>query len=176
MTMLSNAALLRRLLDETKAGAGVLLLPRLEPHPVALVLGLGGAALGVATARFETMPGRSMLAWMALAAVVAGMVMYSFLTRPGVGWQVDLAARRVQPLGFEAEDADLQSKPGWLLVCVAGSKRRSVAIDLKHEDGGRPRRLFQTRANAGQEEHALMSQLADALAGRLGVRREGLTF
>jgi hypothetical protein len=153
-----------------------LLLPRLEPHPVALVLGLGGAALGVATARFESMAGRSVFAWLALAAVVAGMLMYSFLTRPGVGWQVDLASRRVQPLGFEGEGVELQGQTGWLLVCVAGSKRRSLAIDLKHEDGGRPRRLFQTRAGAGHEEHALLSQLTDVLADKLGARREGLTF
>lgn len=173
--MRSNAALLRRLLDEAQR-ADTLLLPRIEPHPLGLVVGLGGAALGIATARIETLPLRSELGWLALALVALGMLMFQFMLRAGVGWRIDIAARALEPVGItDAQPAPLSGE-GWALYCIAGSKKRSLALEFRHEDGGKPLRVFQTRGGAGRDEHHLTSALADRLAARLAVRRDGLTF
>lgn len=167
----SSEPLLRRLLAEASQ-APVLFFPKLEPHPAALVVGLGGLVLGVATVR----EGHGvLLGWLALGLCVAGMLMYATLLRPGIGWQLDLAARRLLPVGLQADAADLPGA-GWRVYCVGGSGRRSLALEFRHVDGGKPLRFFHTRNGAGRTEHQLTSQLADALAARLGMQREGLSL
>ncbi|MDN3919721.1 hypothetical protein [Roseateles violae] len=172
--MRSNVALLRGLLEQAREGSS-LMLPRLEPHPAALVVGLAGVAIGIASVRVESLPWRSELGWLGLALTVIGMLMHQLMQRPGVGWRLDLAARRAEPVGQDGVSTQLDGE-GWSLLCLAGAKRRSLALELRHVDGGRPLRLFQTRGGAGREEHGLTSQLADRLAERLGVRREGLSL
>ncbi|MEJ6007334.1 hypothetical protein WG899_17425 [Paucibacter sp. AS339] len=172
--MRSNAALLRRLLSEAEASDS-LVLPLLEPHPAALIVGLAGTALGLATVRVEGMPFVRELGWLALSLVVAGMLMYVLMQRPGIGWRIGLADARVEPVGQAGAPAVLKGA-GWKLLCIAGSKRQSLALEFRHVDGGRPLRVFQTRANAGRAEHALISQLADVMARRLGVERAGLSL
>lgn len=173
--MNSDAALWRRLLSEA-GSAPQLFVPRIEPHPAALVVGLAGTALGIWTARSGAdWAWRVELGWLALALAVAGMLMFVTLRRSGVGWRVDFAARQVQPQGEDGRSATLDG-PGWRLFCVAGSKRRSLALEFRHEDGGRPLRVLQTRAGASKQEHQLVSQLADAIAQRLSVPREGLSL
>lgn len=173
--MRSNAALLRRLLDDARAADSVLL-PRIEPHPLGFVVGLGGAALGIACARVETLPLRSELGWLALALVALAMLMFQFMLRNGVGWRVDIAARSLCPEGIADARPALLSGDGWALFCVAGSKKRSLAFEFRHADGGKPLRVFQTRGGAGRDEHHLASALADRLAARMQMRRDGLTF
>lgn len=172
--MMSNAPLLRRLLGESQS-AGSLVLPLLEPHPAALVVGLSGAALGVAAVRMPQLPWAPQLAWVALIWVVAGMLMYLVLRRPGVGWRIDLVAAQLTPLGQAGQATSVKGE-GWRLLCINGAKRRSVALEFRHVDGGRPLRVFQTRAGANREEHGLVSQIADVLAQRLQVKREGLSL
>ncbi|MDM4766834.1 hypothetical protein [Pelomonas sp. SE-A7] len=174
MGLRSDATLLRALIDQARA-AGSLLLPRLEPHPAALVVTLGGTGLGLAAARNPDWAWRSELGWLALGLVLVGMLMFLLMRREGVGWQLDLQQKRAEPLGEVGEPRDLQGE-GWRLFCVAGSKRRSLALELRHDDGGRPLRLFQTRGGADREEHRLTSELADVLAARLGLGREGLSL
>ncbi len=172
--MRSNEALLRQLLSEAERSES-LMLPHLEPHPAALLVGLVGTALGLATVRIEHMPWTRELGWLALGLVVAGMLMYALMLRPGIGWRIGLAEARLEPVGQAGAPAVLKGA-GWKLLCVAGAKRRSLALEFRHEDGGRPLRVFQTRANAGRSEHQLTSQLADVLARRLKVERAGLSL
>ena len=173
--MISNAALLRRLLEESQS-ADSLVLPLLEPHPAALIVGLSGAALGVAAVRIPQLPWAPQLAWVALILVVAGMLMYLLMRRVGVGWQIDLLAAQLTPLGQPSLAAASLKGEGWKLLCINGAKRRSLALEFRHVDGGRPLRVFQTRAGANREEHSLVSQLADTVAQRLGVERAGLSL
>lgn len=178
--MKSDQALLQRLLEESES-VDSLLLPWLEPHPAALFVGLSGAALGVATVRMPQLANwAEPLAWLALLLVVAGMLMFVLLRRPGLGWRVDFLAAQLRPVGLGDKDCDqagasLQGE-GWKLLCISGSKRRSLALEFRHIDGGRPLRVFQTRAGANREEHRLVSLLADVLARRLQVKREGLSL
>lgn len=170
----SQASLLRRLTEEAEQQDQVML-PMQEPHPLGLAVTLLGTALGLITVRVEGVPFAQELGWLSLLMVMAGMLMVFMLQRSGVGWRIGLGDARLEPVGQAGAPAVLKGA-GWKLLCVAGSKRRSLALEFRHEDGGRPLRVFQTRANAGRSEHQLTSQLADVMARRLGVERAGLSL
>ncbi len=174
--MRSNIPLLRGLIDQAQAAArSDVFLPKLEPHPASLVVGLGGTALGLWTGRYAPPDWRVELGWAALLMVFVGMLMYLLMQRQGVGWRLDFVRRRVEPVGQDGRSAELE-REGWRLLCVAGDKRRSLALEFRHDDGGKPLRVFQSRGNANQQEHRLVSQLADELARRLAVPRDGLSL
>lgn len=172
--MRGDRAVWQALIAQSERDSSVLL-PRIEPHPASLIVGLGGTVLGVCVARDPTLPARELLGWLALVLVFAGMLMWTLMKRQGVGWRLDFAARRVRPEGETGTPASLDA-PGWRLFCVPGSKRRSLALEFRHEDGGRPLRVLQTRAGADRREHELVSQLADVIARRLSMPREGLSL
>ena len=111
----------------------------------------------------------------ALGLVVAGMAAWGLLRREHLGWRLDFATRELAPVGVDGEPRRLDG-PGWGLYCVGGSKRRSLALEFRHEDGGKALRVLETRGGASREEHQLVSQIADALAQRLQLRREGLSL
>ncbi|MEO3690126.1 hypothetical protein [Roseateles paludis] len=169
--MLATESLLRRLVDD--AGQQPLLfLPKLEPHPMGAAVGLGGVALGLYAARQSA---ATLLGWFALTLCVAGMFIHATLRRQGIGWQLDLQSRTLRPVGQPGE-AQVLDAEGWSLFCVGGSGRRMLALEFRHQDGGAPRRFFQTRSGANRTEHQLTSQLADALAARLQMGRQGLSL
>ncbi|MFY7863727.1 hypothetical protein [Roseateles sp.] len=170
----SQKSLLRRLNEEAEQ-LDCVVLPLLEPHPLPLVLGLLGTALGLISVQVEGLPFATELGWLSLALVMAGMLLVAVLQRSGVAWRIDLKDARIEPVGQAGGPAVLKG-PGWMLLCVPGTKRRSLALEFRHEDGGRPLRVFQTRGNARPREHQLTSQLADVLARRLGVERAGLSL
>lgn len=172
--MRSSAALFRRLRDEIPQ-ADQVLLPRVEVHPLSWGLGLTGTALGLWGVPALPAAMRPGAGWLALALVVAGMAAWGFLRREQVGWRLDFATRQLDPVGVDG-DARALDGAGWGLFCVGGSKRRSLALEFRHEDGGKALRVLETRAGASRKEHQLVSQIADALAERLQVRREGLTL
>ena len=172
--MRSNAALWRRLRDEIPLASQVLL-PRVEVHPLSWGLGLTGTALGLWGVPALPAAWRTGAGWLALALVVAGMAAWGLLRREHLGWRLDFASRRLDPVGVDGEVQRLDS-PGWALFCVGGGKRRSLALEFRHEDGGKALRVLETRGGASREEHQLVSQIADALAQRLQLRREGLTL
>ncbi|OWQ83035.1 hypothetical protein CDN99_27430 [Roseateles aquatilis] len=172
--MRSDRALWQTLIAQSEGEPSVLL-PKIEPHPAALVVGLGGTALGLWATRQASLPWREELGWLALAMVVAGMLMWTLMKRRGIGWRLDFASRRIAPEGEPGVPASLDA-PGWRVCCVAGNKRRSLALEFRHEDGGRPLRVLQTRAGADRREHELVSRLADVIARRLSMSREGLSL
>lgn len=163
--------LLRAMLADAR-GAAQLWLPRLEPHPAALVVGLGGVALGI----FSHRQGSPQLGWAALALCLVGMALYATLRRGGIGWRLQLASpARAEPVGVDGEARTLEG-PGWSVYCVGGNGRRTLALEFRHDDGGAPLRVFQTRAGANRAEHQLTSQLADTLSARLHMGRQGLSL
>ncbi|MGM9513301.1 hypothetical protein ACS5PK_03495 [Roseateles sp. DB2] len=172
--MRSSAALFRRLRDEIPQ-TGQVLLPRVEVHPLSWGLGLAGTALGLWGVPALPASMRGAAGWLALSLVVAGMAAWGFMRREHLGWRLDFASRQLDPVGVDGEPRRLDG-PGWGLFCVGGSKRRSLALEFRHEDGGKALRVLETRGGASREEHQLVSQIADALAQRLQVRREGLTL
>ncbi|UXH78899.1 hypothetical protein [Roseateles amylovorans] len=172
--MRSDRALWQALIAQSEREASVLL-PRIEPHPAAWAVGLAGTALGLWSTRDATLPGRELLGWLALLMVLAAMLMWALWRRRSVGWRLDFDRRRLVPEGEVGTPASLEG-PGWRLYCIGGSKRRSLALEFRHEDGGRPLRVLQTRAGADRREHALVSRLADVIANRLAVPREGLSL
>ncbi|MDL5034633.1 hypothetical protein QRD43_22195 [Pelomonas sp. APW6] len=172
--MRSSAALFRRLRDEIPQARQVLL-PRVEVHPLSWGLGLTGTALGLWGVPALPAAMRPGAGWLALGLVVAGMAVWGFMRREHLGWRLDFAARQLDPVGVDGESRRLDGS-GWGLFCVGGAKRRSLALEFRHEDGGKALRVLETRAGASREEHQLVSQIADALAERLQMRREGLTL
>ncbi len=172
--MRSSAALFRRLRDEIPQADRVLL-PRVEVHPLSWGLGLTGTALGLWGVPLLPQHWRTGAGWLALCLVVAGMAAWGLLRREHSGWRLDFATRQLDPVGVDGEPRRLDG-PGWSLFCVGGSKRRSLALEFRHEDGGKSLRVLETRSGASREEHQLVSQIADALAQRLQARREGLTL
>lgn len=169
--MRSTEALLRGMVTDAR-DAAELWCPRLEPHPAALVAGLAGAALGVVSHR-QASP---LLGWAALLLCLLGMALYATLRRNGIGWRLRLAApAQVQPVGVDGEARTLEGT-GWSVYCVGGNGRRTLALEFRHEDGGKPLRVFQTRTGANRAEHQLTSQLADTLSARLHMGRHGLSL
>lgn len=169
--MRSTEALLRGMLADAR-DAAQLWCPRLEPHPAALVAGLAGAALGVISHR-QAWP---LLGWAALALCLLGMALYTTLRRDGIGWRLHLTTpARAEPVGVDGEARTLDGA-GWSVYCVGGSGRRTLALEFRHEDGGKPLRVFQTRSGANRAEHQLTSQLADTLSARLHIGRHGLSL
>ncbi|MFG6412490.1 hypothetical protein ACG02S_01110 [Roseateles sp. DC23W] len=169
--MRSTEALLRRMLMDAR-DAAELWCPRLQPHPAALVSGLAGAALGV----FSHRQGSVLLGWLALALCVIGMALYATLHRDGIGWRLQLATPpRIEPVGVDGEARTLDGA-GWSVCCVGGIGRRTLALEFRHADGGKPLRVFQTRTGANRAEHQLTSQLADTLSARLHMGRQGLSL
>ena len=160
---------LPRLLDAAR-GEAVLLLARAEAHPAGGLLGLAGAALGVATYRSDW-AARDALTWVAMALTLGGLVLHGFWRRPGAGWRIHFAARRVEPEGLRGEAVALEGD-GWSIVTSPGDRRSHVAIDLRHRDRGRVARLFD-RPAYGSRAVGQISALADVLAERLGVERVG---
>ncbi len=148
----------------------VLTLARLEPHPTGAVLGLAGTALGVLAYRSDW-AWRDTLAAVAMAAVLAGLVLHGLWRRPGAGWRVDFAARRVEPMGQRGE-AFVLDGDDWSIATTPGERRTHVAIDLRHRQRGRVARLLDRPAR-GPTPIAQISALADVLAQRLGVERTG---
>lgn len=169
--MLATEPLLRRLVDQARQEP-VLFLPKLEPHPAGAAVGLGGVALGLYAARQSA---ATLLGWLGLGLCVAGMFIHATLRRQGIGWQLDLQQRLLRPAGQPGDVHELAGE-GWALYCVGGSGRRTLALEFRHQDGGAPRRFFQTRSGASRAEHQLTSQLADALAARLQIGRQGLSL
>ena len=172
--MRSSAALFRRLRDEIPQ-ADQVLLPRVEVHPLSWGLGLAGTALGLWGVPLLPQDWRGAGGWLALGLVVAGMAAWGLLRREHCGWRLDFATRRLDPAGVDGESQRLDGT-GWALFCIGGSKRRSLALEFRHDDGGKALRVLETRSGANREEHQLVSQIADALAHRLQVRREGLSL
>jgi hypothetical protein len=103
--------------------------------------------------------------------VLAGLVLHGLWRRPGAGWRVDFAARRVEPMGQRGEAVVLDGD-GWSIATAAGERRTHVAIDLRHRQRGRVARLLDRPAR-GPTPIAPISALADVLAQRLGVERTG---
>ncbi len=160
---------LPRLLAAARSEA-VLLLARAEAHPAGGLMGLGGAALGVLAYRSDW-AARDALTWVALALTMAGLVLHGFWRRPGAGWRIDFAARRIEPEGQRGEAVALEGE-GWSIGTGPGDRRSHVAIDLRHRDRGRVARLFD-RPAYGSRAVGEISALADVLAERLGVERVG---
>lgn len=170
--MRSAERLLRQLLADAPR-AGSLWLPKLEPHPAALIVGLGGVALGIVSAREL---GSHLLGWIGLSLAIAGMLMYATMLRSGIGWSLHFSPAHAEPVNLDGQGREFGPGEGWALFCIGGSGRRSLALEFRHVDGGKPLRVFQTRPNANRSEHQLTSQLADAIARRLNMGREGLTL
>jgi hypothetical protein len=145
-------------------------LTRPEPHPAGALLGLGGLLLGLFAYRSEG-PWRETLATAALGVLLLGLVLHGLWRLPGMGWRVDFAARRVEPLGGSGEAVVLEGE-GWSIAVGPGERRSHVAIDLRHADRGRVARLLDHPAY-GRRPVQQISALADTLAGRLGVERTG---
>jgi len=145
-------------------------LTRPEPHPAGALLGLGGMLAGVWIYRSEG-PWRDTLAAAALGVVLLGLVLHGLWRRPGTGWRVDVAARRLEPLGGRGEAVVLDGS-GWSIATAPGERRSHVAIDLRHVDRGRVARLLDQPAY-GSRPVQQISALADVLAKRLGVERTG---
>ena len=154
--------------------ADALLLPREEPHPAGMMLGLAGFGLGLLAAQ-GSFGGREALGWVALAMLCVAMWLHARLRRVSGGWRVDFAARRVEPLGAASpmRDEPLQlDGSGWSIQVAPGDRRAHVAIDLRHADRGCVARLLDVPARRSAQLDAI-DRLAAALARRLAVERSG---
>lgn len=150
--------------------APVLLLAKVEPHWAGGATGLAGAGFGVFVANSEW-SNKGELAWIALAAIVLGMLMHWRWRRADSGWRVHFAERRVEPVGV-AGSAETIAGEGWEIQTAPGDRRHHIAIDLRHRDRGRVARLHDVVARRPAQVRAI-SALADTLAERLGVERTG---
>lgn len=145
-------------------------LPRVEPHPAGTWVGLGSVALGAWAHGADAPP---IVAWVALAGLLAGMLLYAWLERADAGWQVDFDARAVTPRALPGESVTLDDGAGWSVACAPGERRSAVAIDLRHVDHGRVARLFDSGPRLRGARLALLNELADVLALRLRIERSG---
>jgi hypothetical protein len=150
--------------------APTLLLARVEPHWAGGAMGLAGAGFGVAVANTDWSH-KGMLAWLALAAIVLGMLLHWRWRRADTGWRVHFGERRIEPVGVSGQ-AETLSGDGWQIQTAPGDRRHHVAIDLRHPDRGRVARLVDVPARR-QAQLATLSALADTLAERLRAKRSG---
>jgi hypothetical protein len=157
------------LLHEAQA-APQLLLAKPEPHWSGGALGLVGAGFGIVVANSDWSQ-KATLAWLALAAIVLGMLLHWRWRKVDSGWRVHFAERRVEPVGRAGEPEQLQGD-GWEIQTAPGDRRHHIAIDLRHRDRGRVARLYDIPARR-QAQIKAISELADKLAERLGAERTG---
>jgi len=151
------------------AGEGsTLFLPKVEAHPVGMVVGALALGLGAAAGALSS----ATLGWVALVAMMLAMLLHARVMRARSGWQVDFAARRVTPHRLYGEAETLDGE-GWTIVCAPGDRRQSIAIDLRHVDRGRVARLYDSPPRLRGAQMKLLSELADVLARRLRVERAG---
>jgi hypothetical protein len=157
-------------LQAAAAREPVLWLPRAQAHWAGLALGLASAALGFGLSQVD-LPGRTLLAWLCLAGVMAGMVLQWRWKKTDTGWRVDFGRRRIEPVGLRGEALAIAGA-GWSIQTSPGDRRTHVAIDLRHADAGRVARLLDVPAPR-KAELARVSALADTIARRLDVARTG---
>jgi hypothetical protein len=148
----------------------VLFLPRVEAHEAGGVIGLLSFAVGVAAAQ-GSFPGHELVAWAALAGVLAGMVLHWRWKKAHAGWRIDFGRRMVEPVGLRGRPEPIEGE-GWSIQVAPGDKRTCVAIDLRHVERGRVARLLDMPAR-GKSDTFNLDQLADRLALRLQIPRTG---
>jgi hypothetical protein len=148
----------------------VLWLPRVEAHGAGLAVGLASAVLGFGIGQTD-LPGRTALAWLCLAGVMAGMWMQWRWKKADSGWRVDFGQRRVEPVSVRGQAVTIEGE-GWSIQTSPGDRRSSVAIDLRHADVGRVARLLDV-PSPRKAELAELSALADTIAARLTIARTG---
>ena len=155
-----------------------LFLPRVEIGWVGSAVALTGLVLGVLWARGHQGGPGDAVGWLALFLVLAGMVIQMTWRHIDNGWLVDFTRRGVQPVGTTGPGVQAHELMGsdYCVMLSPGDKWRSLVIDLRHNDTGRVARLFQTPGPARMTDHRALSALADVLARRLHVRRDGMTF
>jgi hypothetical protein len=156
-------------LVHTAREAPQLFLPRVEPHPAGMWVGLASVALGVWAAAADAGP---VIGWVALCGVFVGMLLHARLRRVAAGWQVDFAARTVTPNGLPGEAVSVGGD-GWSVACAPGERRSAMAIDLRHADRGRVARLYDSGPYLRGRRMRQLDELADVLARRLQVARSG---
>lgn len=149
-------------------------LPRIEPGWLGAAIALIGLAAGVFWARSQPAAGDLTVGWIALALILLGMLVQLTRRRINSGWQVDLLARSITPVGQSGQALRL-ADGDYAIVCTAGDRKRSLAIDVRQAEGRRVMRLFQTPGPVRLADHRVLSALADVLARRLNVARDGLT-
>ena len=151
--------------------APALLLPRLEPHPAGLWLGVACFLLGLAAASWE---GRAaqVLGWIALFGLLLSMLLHARWKRARAGWWVDFEQRKLTPRELPGEAVALEGA-GWSVVCAPGERRTAVAIDLRHAERGRVARLYDSGPWIYGRRLEQLDALADVLARRLRVERGG---
>ncbi|HSW07757.1 hypothetical protein [Aquabacterium sp.] len=154
--------------------ADEMFLPRIEPGWVGSALALLGLAAGLWWARSQPTGGGFGMGWLALAMILLGMLIQLTRRHMDSGWQLDLQHRLITPVGLAGEPVQIGGDD-YSLVCTAGDRKRSLAIDLRHAQRGRVARLFQTPGPVRLGDHRVLSALTDVLARRLQVGREGLT-
>lgn len=164
-----GAPRLGTLLDDAE-NAPQLWLPRVDPHPAGPLLGLGGFGLGV-WAVGRDVPVSQGVAWVALGAILLGMLLNGGVKRLRRGWRIDFAARRVEPVLEPGRPVDLDGMP-FSIAVAPGEKRRSMAVDLRHDDLGRVVRLFDSDGWRDVDARQ-MDTLADLIARRLALPRTG---
>lgn len=152
-----------------------LFLPRIETGWIGSAVALAGLGVGLAWVRFDPSGSQQAWGWLALLLVFGGMGLQFGRRHIDTGWTIDWQARRITPVGATGQPVQIDGE-GYAVVCTAGDKRRSVAIDLRHDERGRVARLFQTPGPARMADHRTLSALADVLSRRLGVGRGGLTI
>lgn len=158
-------------LAELLAAAGegpAVFLPKVEAHPVGMVIGVLALGLGLAAGAWAS----PTLGWVALAAMMLAMLLHARVMRVRAGWQVDFAARRLTPHALYGEVETIDGE-GWSIVCSPGERRQSIAIDLRHVDRGRVARLYDSPPRLRGAQMKQLSELADVLARRLRVERAG---
>ena len=145
-----------------------------QPHPLGMIVGFASAAVGFALVQWGELwavPQREALGWLALGGILVGMLLHWKWKRPGAGWRIDFAARRVEPVGQRGE-VEAIAGDGWSIQTAPGERKAGIAIDLRHVDRGRVARLVDVPARR-RAEMVEVSRLADTLARRLAVERTG---
>ena len=148
----------------------VLFLPSVESHEAGGVIGLLSFAVGVVAAQ-ASFAGHALVAWVAMAGVVLGLVLHWRWKKAHAGWRVDFNRRVVEPVGLRGRVQPIAGE-GWSIQVVPSDNRSTVAIDLRHVSRGRVVRLVDVPAR-GKSDTFNLNQLADRLALRLEIPRTG---